>query len=177
MKIIRIILFSILGFLLLGVLISLFIPREVYVERSVTVNAPRRKVFTQVNDLKNWTKWSPWHQLDPDMSITYSDTTSGTGAYYSWSSEHPRVGKGKLTLRESKPEEYIVTEMDFMEQGKAEGKFVFEEVNGGTKVTWNMNTDMGMHPLKKYLGLMMDDIIRDYFEKGLNNLKRISEEE
>ena len=29
-------------------------------------------VYDQVNTLKNWENWSPWHKIDKGMKLTYS---------------------------------------------------------------------------------------------------------
>ncbi|HEY8402457.1 MAG TPA: SRPBCC family protein [Cytophagaceae bacterium] len=175
MKKIRLILYSIIALLLLFVIGSLFLPSQVHIERTLTIKASDGEVFNQVNNLKNWEKWSPWHQLDPNIKITYSEPASGEGAYYSWTSEDQRVGEGKLTIKQSIPAQLIVTEMDFMKHGKSEGKFTFEKTNEGTKITWSMDTNMGMHPVKKYFGLFMKNMVGDDFEKGLNTLKKLME--
>ncbi|MEP6793643.1 MAG: SRPBCC family protein, partial [Saprospiraceae bacterium] len=55
-----------LGFLILAlILFSLLLPKEVTISRSITVSAPIDRVFDQVNDLRNWEKWSPWKRMDP----------------------------------------------------------------------------------------------------------------
>src|SRR5204863_3531036 len=55
-------------------------PATFRVERSIVVKAPPEKITPHLNDLKQWTTWSPWEKLDPDMKREYSGAESGVGA-------------------------------------------------------------------------------------------------
>lgn len=169
----RIGLFVLLLIILL-VIISLFLPGKVHVERTAVINAEPSVIYDQVNGLKNWPNWAPWFKLDPNMQVMYDGPESGTGASYSWRG-NKKVGEGKLTITESHPAEHVGMRMDFKGQGSATADFNFERADGGTKVTWGMNSDMGMNPIGKYLGLFMDQMVGGDFEKGLESLKKISE--
>lgn len=162
-------------FLAILLVISFFLPSKVHVERMAVINAQPEIVFKQVNNLHNWNSWMPWNKLDPDMKIKYYGPEEGAGSGYSWTSENSQVGKGKLSITESKQNESITTSMNFTENGEATGTFTFEPVNGNTKIIWGMDMDMGMNPVAKYLGLFMDQMIGADFEKGLSDLKKVSE--
>ncbi|MCW3464096.1 SRPBCC family protein [Chitinophaga nivalis] len=169
--------FIILGALIVLVLglfiFSLFLSPVVKVERSLVIPAPATTIFPLINVVHNWEQWSPWQALDPAVKITYGEKESGAGAGYSWESNHRNLGKGNLSITESRPDQYIATTTDFMQMGVAKGYFRLDTVAGGTLVTWGMTCDMGQHPLRKVMGLMMDKWVGDDFEKGLGNLKRI----
>lgn len=151
--------------------LSLFLPATVKVVRTRVVPATINAVFQQVNILRNWEGWSPWHQLDPAMDLIYNDIESGEGASYSWNSKHRQVGKGRLTIIESRLYEYIKLDMQFMEQHSAKGYFRFENAKKGTLVTWGLKIELGQHPVRRLMGLMMDKWIGKDFERGLENLK------
>ncbi len=168
------ILLGLLGIIVLLVIVSFFLPREVHVERSIVINAPQEIAFEQVNTLKNWENWSPWNELDPNMSIVYSGPESGTGAMYTWEG-NDKVGKGNLKITNSEPFNRVETDLDFMEQGVAKGYYTFEPVEGNTKVTWGFDSDMGMNPIGRYMGLMMETFLGPDFEKGLSNMKIAAE--
>lgn len=163
--------------LIIGIvlIVGFFLPSKIHVERSLQMNAPAEVVFEQVNTLKNWEKWSPWHRIDPNMKLTYEGPESGNGASYSWQSEHKNVGDGKLTIVKSVPYDSIFVDMDFLENGKATGSYVFTKQDGGILVTWGMDSDMGMNPIGRIFGLFMDKMIGKDFEQGLQNLKQVSE--
>lgn len=157
------------------VVISFFLPRLVHVERTANINAPASVVFNQINNLKNWGNWSPWEHKDPEMQKTYSGPESGIGATYAWSSEVRDVGKGSMTISESIENEKVVTELDFMENGKATGGFILTEKEGMTHVVWYFETDLGMNPIARYFGLLMEKFVSPDFDAGLVKLKEYCE--
>ena len=171
-------LFKVLAVVIVLVLVvSFFLPSEVHVERSTSIDAPAEAIFTQVNELQNWKNWSPWSEMDAEMVMGYSMPSNGAGAYYTWESENDKVGNGKLMIVESIPNESIKTSLDFDEEGTGQGAWVFTaNENGGTDVTWSMDTDMGNNPMGKIFGLMMDKMVGPMFEKGLMNIKNLTEE-
>jgi len=172
MKIIKRILIGLVIVIVALLAIGFFLPQQVHVERSIDINAPSSLAFAQVNNLTNWVNWSPWDKRDSLMVKTFSGPEAGIGATYAWSSEHSEVGKGSMTISESVENEKVVTELDFMENGKATGGFLFAESNGVTKVTWYFDTDLGMNPIARYFGLMMDKFVGPDFESGLAALKQ-----
>lgn len=162
--------------LVLGLIVyALFLPSRVKVERSLQIAAPAERIFVLVNGLRNWPQWSPWHDRDPQMELVYRDIDTGAGAGYSWNSRHRQVGKGSLAIVESRTNEYIANEMNFMDQGMAKAYFRFEPVTGGTLVTWSMESDMGQNPFRRLIGKMMDKWVGGDFEKGLHKLKSLAE--
>ena len=88
-----------IGIIILALLLFGFLlPREINVSRSITVAAPIDRVFEQVNDLRNWEKWSPWKRMDPTMVMTFSNPPVGQNAFYVWETQDKHMGNGKLTL-------------------------------------------------------------------------------
>ena len=59
--------------------------------------------------------------------------------------------------------------------GSANAKFVLAAKNGGTEVEWGFVSDMGMNPIGRWMGLMMDSWIGADYERGLSKLKEIAE--
>jgi effector-binding domain-containing protein len=163
----------VVSLILLLIVASLFMPRNSYVERSLVIKAPSEVVFNQVNTLKNWEKWSPWHRLDPQMQITYSGPEAGAGSAYSWKSTKKNVGNGKLTINSSNTDSILST-IEFEGKGNSDGGFRFKKEGNDTRVTWFMKFDMGWSPIAKIFGLMMDKMIGPDFEKGLNTLDSVS---
>ena len=175
MKTLRSIVLFILAFVLLLVVVSLFLPSKVHVERSTMITAPPAAIFSQVNNLHNWSTWMPWNKIDPNMKIDYFGSAEGKGSGYLWTSENKNVGNGKLTITDSKPDEYVATSMEFQGRGEGKADFKIEPTMGGSKVTWGMDSETGMNPFMKYMGLFMDQMIGGMFEKGLDDLKKASE--
>ena len=154
-------------------IISFFLPSEMHVERSIVINAPASVAFEQVNVVKNWENWSPWKKMEPEAEMTYFGSGAGTGSGYSWKGK--KTGEGTLTITESKPNELIVTELEFKGMGKASGGYHFEPSDNSVKVTWYFDSGKSGNPLFKYMNVMMKGMLEKQFDDGLNGIKEISE--
>ncbi len=170
----------ILGLVLLVAILVVVIsmqPSNFKITRSITINAKPEMAFALVNDFKQWHQWSPWAKLDPNMKVTYEGAASGTGAIYRWEGNKD-VGRGDITITESKPAELVAMSLHFIEPWEATNKteIAFQpEGQQQTKVTWTMsgeNTFMG-----KAMGLFinMDKMIGGDFERGLEKMKEVAE--
>jgi hypothetical protein len=157
------------------ILISFFLPSQVHVERTAEIKAKPDTLFALINNLKSWNQWNPWNGMDPNWKLTYAGPESGVGAFYKWDSEVREVGKGSMLITVSKPSELIITQLDFGGHGTAIARFIFVPTSEGTKLTWTMDSDVGMNPVAKYFGLMMDNMVGKSYEKGLANLKGLTE--
>ena len=176
MRIVKRLLAAILILVIALVAVSYLLPRDIKVARSIEINAPASEVFAQENGLKAGADWSPWLKRDPDVQLTYSGPDTGVGSKLEWTSEHPQVGSGKQEIVESIENEKVLTALDFGDMGTATAAFILIENNGVTTITWDMETDMGMNPIGRYMGLMMDKWVGADYEKGLANLKALVEE-
>lgn len=159
--------FLIVGFLL---------PQKYRVERSVVIAAPPAAIFPTVNTLKEWPTWTAWTALRfPDMKVSFEGPDAGVGATYGWTGKE--VGVGKVVITASRPDQEIGYDLDF-ENGQflsTGGIQLAAAEDGKTKVTWWNEGELGMNPINRYCGLMMDGMMGPDFQKGLDNLKRRAE--
>ena len=155
--------------------VGLLLPRRVHAERAAVIDAPRATVFALVNGYASFNKWSPWLELDPRAKYTYEGPASGLGAKMSWAGDPKTAGSGSQEIVESRPHELVRTRLDFGSQGTAEAQFTLTPEGTGTRVIWGFDTDLGMNPVSRYFGLMMDKMIGSDYEKGLAGLKKLAE--
>jgi len=152
-------------------------PDAYHVERSATVDAPAATVFSQIDDFSVWKEWSPWEKKDPAMKRTVSTPPSGVGATYAWEG-NKEVGKGKMTITDSRPGERVAEKLEFIEPFQSTSGVTFTlaaESPTTTKVTWAMD---GKHNfVSKAFSVIkpMDGMIGKDFEDGLANLKKVAE--
>ncbi|HRE83414.1 MAG TPA: SRPBCC family protein [Opitutaceae bacterium] len=164
--------------LALAVLVIVIVlqPGDFRVTRTTTVSAPTSTIFPYVNDFHHWSKWSPWAKLDPNMKEVYEGPAQGAGAIYSWSGDN-KVGEGRMTIRESRPTEHVAIHLEFLKPFEATNttEFTFKAEGAQTQVVWTMYGKSNF--LSKAMGLFMnmDKMIGADFEKGLAQLKAISE--
>lgn len=166
-----------LGFLVTLVslfVISLFLPSERRVERSLVMEVTPEEAYAMVSDLEKWPLWMPWLQYDPNMEITYGEITQGAGATYSWSSKEENVGAGSMSIDEVVPNESMVTTITFEGSGSSAGHWKFEKVAGGTNVTWSIDLDVSNPPVVgRLFGIFIDGMIGPDFETGLSNIDSV----
>ncbi len=184
------ILLGLVGLVLLLVAVGLLLPRKVNVKRTVNVKAPLGKIYPLVGNLRNWEKWSPWYKMEPTAELEYSANARGgmgmtgagpgtdykraiSGSWYTWKGN--KIGEGKLTIMNAL-EDGIITKVEFKGMGTSQGQWSFEEVAADSyDVTWGFDTDLGMNPIARFMGLMMDGSLGKDFEAGLASIKELAE--
>lgn len=145
------------------------------VTRSATIDAPAATVHALVNSFREWRKWSPWEDLDPDLERTYTGPPAGPGARYVWKGNR-QAGQGSMEITASEPEriDLILTfAMPFKEENAV--TFDLAPSGDGTEVTWTMRGRLGgvMGLIGRFLP--MDKWVGPDFEKGLARLKAAAE--
>jgi effector-binding domain-containing protein len=173
MKIFRRILFIILCIVLAIIAIGFFLPPKIRVERKMVISTSPRTLFSQVNTLKNWVKWSPWLQMDTTMQLIFSGPGSGVGATIHWTSNDKNVGNGSLAIISSVSPDSLEVIFDFAEKGKSTGRFIFQKENLNTNVIFSFDSDLGWNPISRWFGLFSDRLIGPDIEQGLFNLDQL----
>ncbi|HKX11750.1 MAG TPA: SRPBCC family protein [bacterium] len=170
------ILLGLAAILIIFIIVVATRPSTFRVERSALVSAPPEAVFAEVNDFHRWEAWNPWGKLDPAMKQSYEGPAAGAGAKYAWVGNN-NVGEGSMTILESKPNDLVRIQLDFLKPfaGTSLSEFTFRPEGAGTKVTWAMSGKNNF--IAKVLCLFMstDKMIGGQFEKGLADLKSIAE--
>ncbi len=144
------------------------------IQDTMVINAPPEVVFNKVNDYKSWEEWGPWKKEDSTITFTYAEKTVGEGASYSWEGEM----SGSMTTTKVIPNKEIEQDLTLSTPGGERHPKVywkFEEVDGGTKVTWGMK---GEHTLidKAYYSLSGMDFDAEMHKMNKAGLEGIAEE-
>ena len=146
------------------------------VERSATMNAAPERVYDQIADFHNWTQWSPWEDVDPDLKRTYSGAVTGKGATYAWSGNR-KAGQGRMQITDATKPSTVLIDLVFEKPFKARNDTVFTIVpeGSGSRVTWSMTGKRTL--VTKVMGIFksMDAFLGPDFEKGLARLKVAAE--
>ena len=169
----------VLGVALAGglfVVVGLLLPRTVQVERSIVIDAPRATVFTVLNGFRQFSKWSPWADIDPNATTTIEGPAVGVGAKLSWSG-NDEVGTGTQEIVESVPYERIALRLGFGDfPGTFGARFQLADEGGGTRLTWVFEGDYGGSIVGRWFGLFVDGMVGADYEKGLARLKSLVEQ-
>lgn len=151
-------------------------PSEFRIERSAVIAAPAPAVFAQVDDFHNWKAWSPWAKLDPAAKNSFEGAPSGKGAAFSWAGNN-KVGEGRMTITESRPNELIRIKLEFLKPFDATNtaEFTFRPEGERTAVTWSMYGHNNFISRAVFLFVNMDKALGGEFEKGLASMKSAAE--
>ncbi|MGO1001191.1 SRPBCC family protein [Lysobacter sp. CA196] len=171
----KIILLVIAAVLVVFAIVVALQPSNFRITRSIVINAPPAAAFTQVEDFRRWTAWSPYEKLDPNLQRSYLGPAV-EGAIYDWVGDN-NAGEGCATILESRPGERVRIELAFRKPFQAINlaEFAFRPVGDQTEVTWSMSGERNF--LFKAFGLFMnmDKIVGAQFEDGLRQLKAVAE--
>jgi uncharacterized protein YndB with AHSA1/START domain len=147
------------------------------VERTETIAAPPADVFALVGNLERWDDFSPWADMDPDMTKTYNGEPGAVGSTYHWTGNR-KVGEGTMTITDSTPDERVALDLKFIKPFKSESVTELEltPAGDGTDVTWRMTgATTFMVRVMSLFGKNMDKMVGPDFEKGLTKLKTVTE--
>lgn len=174
-------LYSIVFILVIFVTVGMFLPRDVHIERSTTINRPASLVFALLNSYDNFNAWSPWTARDPSAVYSITGPESGAGATLSWVGDPRLTGSGEQEIIESIPNSLVRIRFQFDNQGAASMAYQLEERGDATEVTWTFDTDVTAGQgffgaiMARYFGLFFDRWLGSDYELGLANLKRLAE--
>lgn len=152
-------------------------PDSFRMERSITINAPADKIFPLLNDLGQWSAWSPWEKKDAAMKRQLSSPSAGVGASYDWQGNSD-VGTGRMQITESATPHKLVIQLDFIEPFAARNTsaFTLKPQSGGTQVTWSLAGQNNFVSKLMQVFVSMDSMVGPDYEAGLKNLKALAEQ-
>ncbi|SHK06295.1 SRPBCC family protein [Epilithonimonas mollis] len=171
LKIISVIVAIIIAYCLIAIL---FFDSKCHNEQSIVINAPKEKVWQNVNSMKAFNTWNPWMKMDPNLSVTYRGNSGDVGDGYHWKGNDD-VGEGEQEITAIVPHEKVETKMHFIQpmDDNATSDLILVPEGSGTKVTWNI--DYEIETLFKPMKPMMTWQMNKSFSEGLGKLKALSE--
>jgi hypothetical protein len=163
---------------LIGIMagVAFGLPAHVTVTRSKSIAAPESVVFPYLNNLHQFSDWSPWQQRDPRLKVTYAGPEQGKGAQVKWASDKPSIGTGSMEITESEPNRNIDLAVNFNGLDGT-GSYHIAPDGSGSKVTWSFGYESGSSPLKRWKALMLDGFVGAEYSTGLERLKEKIESE
>jgi len=158
------------------VVVGLLLPRTAHVQREIVIDAPPATVFTVLNGFRQFDKWSPWADLDPNAQTTIEGPDVGVGAKMAWSG-NAEVGSGSQEIVESTPYNHIRVRLGFGDfPGEFFSTYDVRPDGSATRVTWGFHADYGGSLVGRWFGLLADGMIGPDYEKGLARLKAFVEQ-
>jgi hypothetical protein len=142
--------------------------------RDIQIAADPATVRALITDFREWTRWSPWEEIDPQLKRTYEGAEQGVGARYAWEG-NKRAGTGTMEIVRATEQE-IEIDLRFLKPFKARNTAIFQVTGNpdGTHVVWAMSGERNR--LLDLAGrLFLDNAIAKDFDKGLAKLKAAAE--
>ena len=147
------------------------LPSEHVVERAIEISHPPERVWSLLADPHAWNRWSPWHERDPGMKITYDGAPSGVGARWHWQSS--TEGDGQMQIIGAVERRSLDYAVSLAGRGPGVGQFVLEPTARGTRLTWRLHQDSGWNPLDRWAGVLLEDRTGPDLEQGLRSINRV----
>lgn len=142
------------------------------VTRSTVITAAAEQIYPHLVDFHRWTAWSPWEDLDPALSRTYTGPDSGVGAAYAWSGNR-KAGRGSMAVVEAAEPSSVSVDVVFEKPfpSRSISTFTLRPDGDTTEVTWTMTGAKTL--MSKVMGIFvsMDRLIGPDFERGLAKLR------
>jgi carbon monoxide dehydrogenase subunit G len=152
-------------------LIAVALPDTKRVERTSFVAAPVEAVYERLSSTAGFQTFNPYADSEPDLKITPSGPASGIGASFAFAGKD---AKGTQTIVAVEANKSVTMQIDLGDMGKPVQKFTLTSENGGTRVTWATESNFGYNPVKRVFGLFMDGFLGPTYERGLENLAKVS---
>jgi uncharacterized protein YndB with AHSA1/START domain len=152
--------------------------KTLHVERRAVVPAAPERVFALLDDFRQWERWSPWEELDPNMAHVYSGPERGVGAVHEWKG-NKKAGEGRMQIVDAGPPHRLDIDLTFVKPFKSRNMTRFtlaEDGPGATDVTWSMDSPMSFMMRIADVFMNMDKRIGGDFEKGLAKLSSLAGE-
>ena len=173
MRLIKAVLFGLVGLFIIITLLSLLIPSTVVVSRATVINGTSiKKLLAQTTDLKNWKNWHPAFKSD-SVAKSFTDGPAGK------SSAAAIVYNQKTTDLIITAVEDSSVQFSLRSPGENEidNRLMFTTVSntGSIKVEWLALNKLQWYPWQKFYAIFLDKISGPGYETALAGLKSYME--
>jgi hypothetical protein len=163
------------GLIVTLLIVAALMPKSYNVEKTVVIKKPVAEVKNHIGNFNDYAAWNPWQQMEPAATKTITGTPQTPGHKYAWQGK--KIGVGSLTIN-TIDDKHIHIDLEFLKPWKAKAKdnWLFEPWGDGgeTKVTWQNSGDLPW-PMGRLMSPMINKNLNHQFEKGLDNLRKMCE--
>ncbi|MEM9437297.1 MAG: SRPBCC family protein [Pseudomonadota bacterium] len=145
---------------------TLLLPRNVEVARSAHVALAPEDVMALATSTEGFQSFNPYLTADPELKIAPFGPAAGVGAGFAFDGKD---GKGTQTISEI-TETSVTYAIDMGAMGQPTQIIEAAAAEGGSTVTWTVQSDLGMNPVFRVFGLFMDGMLGKTYEQGLANM-------
>ncbi len=152
-------------------LVGFLLPRAYSIRSTVTIERPAAEVFPLINDLRNWSEWSPWGE-QADLDVKYSGDDTGVGSVQTWTD--PR-GDGKLWITESEPDQSVSYSMFSGSFPEMDSRIELVPRSNATEVIWTSEGKLPSGAFYGYFSWLFAPGMRGEYDRALARLKSVVE--
>jgi hypothetical protein len=167
MRVIRLAILSVIFLFLLVTTISLFIPSHIRISRAAGINSTKQEVMSLISDPLKWKEWYPGGD---SLNILYIEGKP-QGILLDSSSS---LGLSILNMNDS-----VVTAGEVGKTATQRMEMGWKVLSSGNESTviaqWYMDFKLRWYPWEKFKSLFYENVYGAYLERGLANLKELSE--
>lgn len=149
---------------------ALLLPRTVTVERSALIEAAPEQVITLASSSAGFQRFNPYLSADPDLLVEPFGPEAGVGSGFHFDG---RDGTGTQTVS-SVTANAVTYVIDLGAMGQPTQIISAHPEGTNTRVTWRVESDLGMNPIARVFGLFLDRMLGQTYETGLANLARVA---
>ncbi len=139
MKLLRQLLFFILALIVATAALSFFMPTSQKITKSISINAPAERIYSELKQLSNFNRVSVWSQQDSTIKYVLTGEDGIVGATISWKGAPDISGEGKIEITSLQPHHTVAHTIHFSQPQKGSAKSTFsiiEKDKNSTTVTW-----------------------------------------
>ena len=167
MRVIKLAILSFIFLFLLVTTISLFIPSHIRISRATDINSTKQEVMRVISDPLKWKEWYP----DADSLDILYVAGKPQGILLDSSG---LLGLSIINMNDS-----VVTVGEVGKTATQRMEMGWKVLSGGNEnnvvTQWYMDFKLRWYPWEKFKSLFFENIYGAHMEKGLANLKELSE--
>ena len=136
----------------------------------VLINANEKSVASQIISFKNWKNWYPAFQ---NKNISVEISQQSYTSFVTLTNENRE--KISMVLLASSLENINILLSEEKRNTKTYQFILLPNAEGQTRLVWNVNTELGWYPWKRFGGIFLDKVSGPQYEAILQNLKKAAE--
>jgi hypothetical protein len=165
MKLLKLIIASILFIAIVVTIISLFIPSDVRVSKTIQINASEQAVVTQISNPGNWRNWYP----GADSSKFYYENGVIKGLLLN-------EAKGQSIVLTGKKDDEVTAAYVLPNKKIPTGwEWIPATDSNSVTVQWYIDFHLRWYPWEKFTSFMFEKVYNPQLKQGLENLKQLLE--
>lgn len=177
MKALKVLMGIVIIFVAAGAVLNFVAPKEMMVERDITISASNQTVWANISSIEAINTWGPWANKDPEIVSEYSGETGKVGSRYTWDSQSEDVGAGYqeiVGINDTMVKTALVLTRPW--ESTSDAWIKMTDAEAGTVVKLGFSGPLTFPINLMALFIDMTSAIGADFDAGLADLKSICEE-